>query len=87
MSLSEVNQFEVGDILDWIEQRQKYQRDQSLEQWRIMRTLATIVVNLVSKRQVKEEELFKLGDEAKATERTPEEMKRINELFDKWDKT
>lgn len=85
MSVSETDIHDIGDIADWVEQRRQYEYDTSLDRWKVMRTLATIVVNLVSKKPVKENELFKLGDEINDTKRTPDQMDKINDVFSKWD--
>lgn len=85
MSISETDIYNIGEIAEWVEQRRKYEEDNSLERWRVMRTLATIMVNMMSKRQIKEQELFKLGDELPPP-KTKEEMEAIEKVFEKWDK-
>ena len=85
MSISETNEYDIGEIADWVEERRKYEYDSSIDRWKSMRTLATIVVNLVSKKPIKSEELFKLGDEIEEEKRTPEELAYIEDVFKKWD--
>jgi len=85
MSISETDIHDIGEIADWVEQRRQYEYDTSIDRWKAMRALATIVVNLVSKKPVKENELFKLGDEIEETKRTPEEIEYIEDVFKKWD--
>ena len=85
MSISETNIYDIGDIIEWVEERRRYESEKSLEQWKIMRVLATVVVNLVSKKPIKEEKLFKLGEEMEKVKRTPEELAKIEEVFKKWD--
>jgi hypothetical protein len=84
MSIESAHTYDLSEIYEWVEQRNKFYTDEKEMAWRIMRFQTTNILNMVAKKPLKETDLFRIGSEMDAKPKIS--MEEARDRFAQWDK-